>query len=307
MFKPSLWTTIERELTKLNPWVHNTDYESNLTQIARAIHNDVGPISEKVHYEQALASRLRWQSGIASWNRWADEMLRLRSEAEEDPVLVAICDALARANFCGSSFDDTADFASMVFPAEADFSGTEFWSPCWFQASTFGGVAHFTNARFMQPSSFCDVEFRQACDFSFSTWHEQVEFRNALFADAANFTNCCFMKPAWFAGAGFTRVDFEAVQFEADAGFMGCTFAGDVGFSGATFAASCSFERAQFNRRTCFGGVRILGPAWFKNSEFAEAPDSTGISFSNRSDFPMPASVGAGNLPAHQPHGETCS
>lgn len=277
MLKPQLRSAISRELNRLNPWVHNTGVPNtadgvDLGQVARAVYSDLGPLSEKVAFEQALATRSRWRMGVKAWNIWAREMVHVASEAEGDLASRAICAALAKVNFSGMRLAERADFAGFMFPGEADFSGAEIESSAWFQASKFQAKASFANARFKQIASLNGAEFAGAADFTRSYWSETTEFRDCRFKADARFEDAMFCGAAWFADAKFERVSFRNAEFIQAAGFSGAHFQADADISGACFRESFSFERCRFDRLVDFRSIVTQGSAWFRSAEFKFPP-----------------------------------
>lgn len=271
-FNPQRNSTVVAELKLLNPWVDNTDYGDDVVQLARALLGDVGPISEKAHFEQRLATMGRFAAGRETWNVWAREMLEIRGLAGSDPALGAVCDALAIANFSGARFTEDVDFAALVFPGRADFSGSEFEASAWFQGSTFYGNAVFRQVSFMGEAGFECSTFYALADFSHAMFLRPAEFRQIQILCEGLFEFTDFASCAWFGGSSLANTSFAEARFGHAAGFAGCEFSGPVSFSRAMFGQSLSFEGARFAGQADLTEIIVDGAAWFDDAEFAVAP-----------------------------------
>ncbi len=284
-FNPQRHSTVVAELKLLNPWVENTDYNDDIVHLARALLGNIGPISEKAHFEQRLATMNRFATGRQAWNAWSQEMLEVRKLAGSDPGLVAVCDALAKANFSGTRFTEGVDFAALVFPGRAEFSGSEFETDCWFQGSTFFGHATFRQASFLGGSSFERSSFYGLVDFSNSLFMQPAQFRKVQILGPAVFERTDFADGGWFSGSRFNSAAFDNSRFGNPASFTDCEFLGSASFAQAVFQTSCGFEGAQFRKSVNLSKVEINGAAWFCDVQFAQPPDLNGTRVCGGGDF----------------------
>lgn len=284
-FNPQRNSTVVAELKMLNPWVDNTDYGDDVVQLARALLGDIGPISEKAHFEQRLATMGRFAAGRATWNSWAQQMLEVRGIAGTDPALAAVCDALAIANFSGARFTEDVDFAALVYPGRADFSGSEFEADCWFQGATFYGSAVFRQVSFLGEANFERASFYSSADFGNSVFSRAAQFRSAQVLGPALFEYTDFAGGAWFVGSKFSEGQFNGARFGNAAGFAACEFQGPASFERAIFEASCSFEGAVFADDVNLSSVDVNGSAWFADAKFVSLPKVDGMYVSGGGDF----------------------
>ena len=284
-FNPQRNSTVAAELKLLNPWVENTDYGDDIVQLARALLGDVGPISEKAHFEQRLATMGRFAAGRATWNSWAQEMLEVRGLAGTDPALVAVCDALAIANFSGARFTEDVDFAALVFPGRADFSGSEFEADCWFQSTTFYGSAVFRQVSFLGEANFERASFYGPAEFGNAVFSRAAQFRQSQILGRALFEHTDFNGGAWFVGTKFFEARFDGARFGDAAGFANTTYQADTSFARAMFEASCSFEGAEFLAGLDLSAVDINGSAWFQGVRFVNLPQTEGLYVAGGGDF----------------------
>ncbi|MEQ8824631.1 MAG: pentapeptide repeat-containing protein [Filomicrobium sp.] len=284
-FNPQRNSTVVAELKLLNPWVENTDYGDDVVQLARALLGDIGPISEKAHFEQRLATMGRFAAGRQTWNAWAQDMMDVRSLAVADPALSAVCDALAIANFSGACFTETVDFAALLFPGRADFSGSEFEADCWMQGSTFYGPAAFRQVSFMGDTNFERSTFYGTADFSNSMFSRQGQFRKFQVLGQAIFEHTDFARCAWFADAKMHEASFGKARFADAAAFTDCEFSGKASFERAWFQKSCGFEGAVFGQDVNFRDVDVAGAAWFSGAKFAQAAMFEGMTVAGGGDF----------------------
>lgn len=284
-FNPQRNSTVVNELKLLNPWVENTDYGDDIVQLARALLGDIGPISEKAHFEQRLATMGRFASGRAAWNKWSQEMLEVRGIAGNDPALGAVCDALAIANFSGTRFTEDVDFAAMVFPGRADFCGSEFEAECWFQGSTFYGTAAFRQVSFMGEANFERATFYGAADFGNSVFMQQGQFRKSQILGQANFEYIDFARGAWFSGAKINVANFMEARFGDCTAFTDCEFTGPASFERAMFQKSCGFEGAKFLESVDLSQVDVNGAAWVSKAIFSKLPKLEKMYVAGGGDF----------------------
>lgn len=284
-FNPQRNSTVVAELKHLNPWVDNTDYGEDIVQLARALLGDIGPISEKAHFEQRLATMGRFASGRSNWNSWAQEMLEVRSLAGGDPALVAVCDALAIANFSGTRFTEEVDLAALVFPGRADFCGSEFEAECWFQGATFYGSAVFRQISFMGEVNFERASFYGVADFGNSVFMQPGQFRQVQFLGQAMFEYTDFARGAWFSKSKISSAEFLEARFGDSAAFTDCEFSGRASFARAMFQKTCGFEGATFLEGVDLSQVDVDGAAWFREAEFAALPRLEGMHVAGGGDF----------------------
>lgn len=284
-FNPQRNSTVVAELKLLNPWVENTDYGDDIVQLARALLGDIGPISEKAHFEQRLATMGRFASGRTSWNAWSQEMLEVRGLAGSDPALGAVCDALAIANFSGTRFTEDVDFAALVFPGRADFCGSEFEADCWFQGSTFYGTAAFRQVSFMGEANFERATFYGLADFANSVFMQAGQFRQAQILGQAMFEHTDFARGAWFSDAKINEAAFADARFGDAAAFTNCEFSGPATFVRSMFQKSCGFEGAKFLEGVDLSQVDVNGAAWFAKAKFASLPKFEDMYVAGGGDF----------------------
>ncbi len=284
-FNPQRNSTVVAELKLLNPWVENTDYGDDIVQLARALLGDIGPISEKAHFEQRLATMGRFAAGRAAWNSWSQEMLEVRGLAGGDPALAAVCDALAIANFSGTRFTEDVDFAALAFPGRADFCGSEFEADCWFQGSTFYGTAAFRQVSFMGEANFERATFYGLADFANSVFMQSGQFRQSQILGQAMFEYTDFARGAWFSGAKINEAAFANARFGGAAAFTDCEFSGPASFVGAMFQKSCGFEGAKFLEGVDLSQVDVNGAAWFAKAVFATLPKFDDMYVAGGGDF----------------------
>ncbi|MBU2580742.1 MAG: pentapeptide repeat-containing protein [Alphaproteobacteria bacterium] len=284
-FNPQRNSTVVAELKLLNPWVDNTDYGDDIVQLARALLGDIGPISEKAHFEQRLATMGRFAAGRAAWNSWSQNMLEVRGLAGSDPALVAVCDALAIANFSGTRFTEDVDFAALVFPGRADFCGSEFEADCWFQGSTFYGSAVFRQVSFMGEASFERATFYGLADFANSVFMQPGQFRQSQILGQAMFESIDFARGAWFTDSKINSAEFSDARFGDSAAFTNCEFSGPASFSRAMFQKTCGFEGASFLELVDMREVDVNGAAWFGNAKFKTLPKLEDMYVAGGGDF----------------------
>ena len=284
-FNPQRNSTVVAELKLLNPWVENTDYGDDIVQLARALLGDIGPISEKAHFEQRLATMGRFAAGRKTWNAWSQDMMEVRSLADTDPALSAVCDALAIANFSGARFTENIDFAALIFPGRSDFSGSEFEADCWLQGATFYGPAVFRQTSYLGETNFERSTFNASADFSNAVFARLGQFREIQILGQALFEYTDFANGAWYSGSTFAEVSFLDARFGDAASFTDCQFAGSATFERAMFLASCGFEGAAFKQAANFRDVNVAGAAWFYGAEFAQPADFQGMTTAGRGDF----------------------
>ncbi len=276
-FNPQRNSTVVAELKLLNPWVENTDYNDDIVHLARALLGNIGPISEKAHFEQRLATMSRFAAGRKAWNAWSKEMLEVRSLADTDPGLVAVCDALAKANFSGMRFTESVDFAALVFPGRAEFSGSEFETDCWFQGATFYGSATFRQASFLGETSFERASFYGIVDFANSLFMQPAQFRQVQIFGPAVFEHTDFTRGGWFSSCKFNDVVFANAHFGGATAFTDSEFLGAATYAEAVFQASCGFEGAKFRKQAKLLQVEVGGAAWFQDAKFAQPPELAGM------------------------------
>ncbi|MCH9808532.1 MAG: pentapeptide repeat-containing protein [Alphaproteobacteria bacterium] len=284
-FNPQRNSAVVSELKLLNPWVENTDYGDDIVQLARALLGDIGPISEKAHFEQRLATMGRFASGRPAWNKWSQEMLEVRGLAGTDPALGAVCDALAIANFSGTRFTEDVDFAALVFPGRADFSGSEFEADCWFQGTTFYGPAILRQVSFLGEACFERATFYSVCDFQNAMFMKPAQFRDIQVVGQAMFEYADFARGAWFSGSKFDEANFSEARFGEATAFTDCEFAGPASFARAMFQSSCGFEGANFLGDIDMSQVDINGAAWLGDAKFAVLPKLEGVYVAGGGDF----------------------
>lgn len=284
-FNPQRNSTVVAELKHLNPWVENTDYGDDIVQLARALLGDIGPISEKAHFEQRLATMGRFASGRAAWNSWSQEMLEVRGLAGGDPALMAVCDALAIANFSGTRFTEEVDFAALIFPGRADFCGSEFEAEGWFQGATFYGPAVFRQISFMGEANFERATFYGVADFGNSVFMQPAQFRQTQFLGQGLFEYTDFARGAWFSNSKISLAAFSEARFGDSAAFTDCEFSGPASFARAMFQKTCGFEGAKFLEEVDLSEVDVNGAAWFGNAEFSALPKIDGMYVAGGGDF----------------------
>ena len=218
-FAPDTLSTIISGLKRLNPWVEHTGYGDEPIQLAKLLCSPCGPASEKVRFEQRLATKGRFSAGREAWNGWAQEMLDLRQIAGPESPLTIVCDALAIADFSGFRFDDHADFTTFVFPGRTSFAGVEFEKQAWFHSCVFQGEAVFEQTSFVAGGVFENSAFHGPADFSNTVWMGAAEFRGVEMNGRADFSHTEFRAPAWFVGARFEAADFSGARFGDEAAF----------------------------------------------------------------------------------------
>lgn len=284
-FNPQRNSAVVTELKLLNPWVDNTDYGDDIVQLARALLGDIGPISEKAHFEQRLATMGRFASGRAAWNKWSQDMLEVRGLAGTDPALGAVCDALAIANFSGTRFTEDVDFAALVFPGRADFSGSEFEADCWFQGTTFYGPGIFRQVSFLGETSFERATFYSLADFQNAMFMKAAQFREVQIVGQSLFAFADFARGAWFAGSKFDEADFSEARFGEAAAFTNCEFSGPASFKRVMFQSSCGFQGVKFLAETDLSEVDVNGSAWFGDIQFKMLPKLDQLYVAGGGDF----------------------
>ncbi len=109
------------------------------------------------------------------------------------------------------------NFAYMMFPKKADFSGAKFTEKADFRGVGFSQGAFFSEATFTQGADFRGAIFTLV-DFLEATFDEGADFSRARFCEKAFFINARFVKEAIFDGTIF----MEEVSF-GGATFLGKT------------------------------------------------------------------------------------
>lgn len=284
-FNPQRNSTVVSELKLLNPWVENTDYGDDIVQLARALLGDIGPISEKAHFEQRLATMGRFAAGRRAWNAWSQEMLEVRGLTGNDPALAAVCDALAIANFSGARFTEDVDFAALIFPGRADFCGSEFEADCWFQGATFYGSGSFRQVSFLGHTNFERANFYGTADFSYSVFGQPAQFRSVQINDQALFEYTDFTRGAWFSGSKIGSGSFSEARFGDAAAFTDCEFTGPANFARALFQKSFGLEGAEFLDAVDLSHVDVNGAAWLADAKFTTIPTLDGMYVAGGGDF----------------------
>lgn len=123
-----------------------------------------------------------------------------------------------KANFCGTTFECSADFTRAIFAVKADFTGATFSGRADFTGATFSDGVDFTGATFAGEADFTGATFSAGADFPGGSFPHEVKFSKASFGGLVDFSDRKFKGPAFFHGVDFS----QGVEFgNVDSNFTG--------------------------------------------------------------------------------------
>ncbi|MCP8995716.1 pentapeptide repeat-containing protein [Rothia sp. P3C3.S176] len=189
-------------------------------------------------------------------------------------------------NFSETTFIQKADFDSVTFEKEANFNYTFFAQEAGFSRVTFGQNADFSYTTFNQDADFSKSVYIQNANFVGVSFIQNSDFIDATFNQNTNFRGTDFKQDAYFSQVIFTQnVDFGCATFSQRATFIGVSFTQNADFSGATFAQDAEFSWTTFVQDADFTRVIFFQDAIFNNTTFTQNADFNQTIFSQIVDF----------------------
>jgi uncharacterized protein YjbI with pentapeptide repeats len=194
------------------------------------------------------------------------------------------------------------DYRNFIFPGPADFSTVEFADEADFSSAKLKGYANFRFTNFAAKVDFDGVEFERV-DFSGTKFAGDAFFQRVNFNVAANFNDAKFLSNAYFGGIESYSLDFSGAGFFKSAGFgksimwgktifAKATFAGKTVFKKTTFLAGADFTDVAFAAEADFVDARFKGlvgmadsTADFGRATFTQGANFTRTTFGGRTDF----------------------
>ena len=276
------WT--ERMLA-LNPW-------------ARGL--TITDIDDEFEAAQQKATLDRWAQGRENWNAWANGMLALRKEIQQQEKWIEggevreTWETLSRAVFSTHSashtFEGEFNGRERVFCGDAVFDAASFTADAAFRNAKFFGRAAFTGTEFSGDAGFDRAQFCSDADFNgakfLSKSFDSASFHRTEFSRDATFVDTEFSGNAWFAFAKFVgNTWFDSAAFSSDATFDGTEFSDDVTFRSAKFSGDAGFARAIFSGEATFVGVEFTSDTAFNNTRFYKPATFTRVEFSGDTTF----------------------
>ncbi|WP_410614853.1 pentapeptide repeat-containing protein [Amycolatopsis sp. lyj-109] len=179
-----------------------------------------------------------------------------------------------RAQFEGTTFSRSVNFAEAEFEAGAVFAGASFQDSTTFDGAKFSRNTSFAGATFNGRASFEGATFSDVTWFNGAEFFEFSRFNGVNFHGASMFDEAQFHQDTWFDFATFSALNLKGATFHGDTRFGSTKFNESVTFP-ATFYRSAWFDKAIFAKEAIFD-VAI----------FDNAPVFNGATFSDLVTFP---------------------
>jgi uncharacterized protein YjbI with pentapeptide repeats len=194
-------------------------------------------------------------------------------------------------------FDENAPFAGADFRfctfGEACFCGSVFNEGADFSGATFNGVANFDYAIFRKSSFFCETQFNNVARLKGSTFHGsalfqgarfnnfsilektnflgKASFEHAFFKRPSSFTNSEFHGKANFTGSYYKDLNiFDHTTFHDEANFYSSYFKGKSVFANSTFKNTGTFSLCTFNEYAIFSNSYFYDNMIFQRAKFSK-------------------------------------
>ena len=278
--------TWREQLLALNPWARGLSIDEEDEAFAAA---------------RQKATIERHAQGKEAWNRWANEMLALKSaleaagrwaakreyffeppagENEETRQWLGLAAAVFSRDTSTHTFEGEAQFADFVFPSNAGFERVTFSAVARFEGATFSAVAGFEGATFSAVAWFESATFSADAGFERATFSAGAWFQRATFSAGAWFERATFSAGAWFQGATFSAgAWFEGATFKGGTYLNNVRFDGPVNLMQAKFLGAATLDRSVFRRSASFEAIDSAAAFSLADATFHQVPNFIGATF----------------------------